>query len=112
MQEVCKAAHARWDLKKIAVAHRTGLVRVGEPSVMIAVSSAHRKEALEVRGRISCKHVWLLIPGAHPYRPGTSQACHWAIDEIKASVPIWKKEYFEDGEVWKENAESRRLHNT
>jgi molybdopterin synthase catalytic subunit len=37
------------------------------------------------------------------------QAAHWAIDELKATVPIWKKEFFEDGSVWKENAESRRL---
>ena len=36
------------------------------------------------------------------------QAVHWAIDELKASVPIWKKEFFEGGEVWKENAESRK----
>ena len=37
-----------------------------------------------------------------------SQACHWAIDELKATVPIWKKEFYEGGEVWKENAECRR----
>lgn len=37
------------------------------------------------------------------------QAVHWAIDELKATVPIWKKEFFEDGSIWKENAESRRL---
>lgn len=37
------------------------------------------------------------------------QACHWAIDELKAMVPIWKKETYEGGEVWKENAESRNL---
>ena len=37
----------------------------------------------------------------------TRQVCHWAIDELKATVPIWKKEYFADGSVWKENAESR-----
>lgn len=36
------------------------------------------------------------------------QACHWLIDELKAKVPIWKKECFEGGEVWKENAEARR----
>ncbi len=36
------------------------------------------------------------------------QACHWAIDELKARVPIWKKEFYEGGEVWKENAESRQ----
>ncbi|GIL74403.1 hypothetical protein Vretimale_2114 [Volvox reticuliferus] len=37
------------------------------------------------------------------------EAVHWAIDELKASVPIWKKEFFEDGSTWKENPESRRL---
>jgi hypothetical protein len=37
------------------------------------------------------------------------QACHWAIDELKAEVPIWKKEFFIGGEVWKENAESRAV---
>lgn len=37
------------------------------------------------------------------------QACHWVIDELKATTPIWKKEHFEDGSVWKENAESRAL---
>jgi len=36
------------------------------------------------------------------------QACHWLIDELKAQVPIWKKEFFEGGEVWKENAEARQ----
>ncbi len=36
------------------------------------------------------------------------QACHWAIDELKATVPIWKKEVFQDGEVWKENEEWRQ----
>lgn len=39
---------------------------------------------------------------------GQTQACHWAIDELKATVPIWKKEFYEGGEVWKENAECRR----
>eukprot|EP00887_Chlorella_sp_A99_P005701 scaffold1.g5701.t1 len=81
--EVCQEACLRWDLVRIAIAHRTGLVRVGEASVVIAASSAHRRDALE--------------------------ACHWAIDELKATVPIWKKEFFEGGEVWKENAEWRAL---
>lgn len=79
--ELAAAAAARWELKGIAVAHRTGAVGVGEASVVIAASSAHRREALE--------------------------AVAWAIDELKASVPVWKKEFFEGGEVWKENAESR-----
>ena len=47
-QVICNKAHERWAIKKIAMAHRTGLVAIGEPSVIIAVSSAHRKEALEV----------------------------------------------------------------
>ena len=82
MRELCAAIRGAWDVAKIAMAHRTGTVGVGESSVIIAVSSAHRREALE--------------------------ACHWAIDELKATVPIWKKEFFEGGEVWKENAEQRR----
>lgn len=49
MQEICRKAHERWSLKKIALAHRTGLVEIGQPSVIIAVSSAHRREALEVQ---------------------------------------------------------------
>lgn len=83
IMEICQAACNRWDLKKIAIAHRTGTVLIGEASVIIVASSPHRRDALE--------------------------ACHWAIDELKASVPIWKKEFFAGGQVWKENEESRRL---
>ena len=43
---------------------------------------------------------------ARPHEPFLTQACHWAINELKARVPIWKKEFYEGGEVWKENAES------
>ena len=68
-------------MARVAIGHRTGTVLVGEASVIIAVSSAHRAAALE--------------------------AVHWAIDELKATVPIWKKEFFADGSTWKENAESR-----
>ena len=57
--------------------HRIGRVDIGEASVVIAVSSAHRKEAF--------------------------QACRCAIDTLKKTVPIWKKEYFADGAVWVEN---------
>ncbi|PRW32679.1 Molybdopterin synthase catalytic subunit [Chlorella sorokiniana] len=80
--ELCREACARWKLCKVAIAHRTGTVLVGEASVVIACSSAHRADALE--------------------------ACHWAIDELKATVPIWKKEFFQGGEVWKENEEWRQ----
>jgi len=82
MQGICQQAGSRWGITKMALAHRIGHCGVGEPSVIIAASSPHRRDALE--------------------------AVHWAIDELKASVPIWKKEFFEGGEVWKENAESRR----
>ncbi|KAK9824207.1 hypothetical protein WJX72_008535 [[Myrmecia] bisecta] len=83
LRALCQAAACKWTIKRVAIAHRTGLVRIGEASVIIAVSSAHRREALE--------------------------AVHWLIDELKATVPIWKKEVYEDGTVWKENAECRRL---
>jgi len=77
MRKLCDKVRARWDVKKMAVFHRLGVVPVGEASVIIAVSSAHRREAIE--------------------------ACHFAIDELKATVPIWKKEIYEDGSTWKAN---------
>lgn len=83
LKELCLAVQQKWQVTHVAMAHRTGTVKVCEASVIIAVSSPHRLAALE--------------------------AAHWAIDELKATVPIWKKEFFEDGSVWKENAESRRL---
>jgi molybdopterin synthase catalytic subunit len=64
----------RHALHGIAMRHRTGKLDVGETSVIIAVSSPHRQAAFA--------------------------ACSEALDMLKASVPIWKKEYFEDGEVW------------
>ena len=64
----------RWDLTGVAIHHRLGKLKIGEASLVVAVSSAHRKEAFE--------------------------ACHYSIDRIKQIVPIWKKEFFEGGEVW------------
>ena len=64
----------RHALHGIAMRHRTGKLQVGETSVIIAVSSSHRQAAFA--------------------------ACSEALDMVKATVPIWKKEYFEDGEVW------------
>jgi molybdopterin synthase catalytic subunit len=78
MSEIESEIRKRWN---ISVVHRIGVVPVMEASVAIAVSAAHRKEAFE--------------------------ACRYAIDELKKRVPIWKKEIFEDGEVWVENVESR-----
>jgi molybdopterin synthase catalytic subunit/molybdopterin converting factor small subunit len=75
MREIGLAIHARWPgVKRVAMVHRVGRLEIGESSVLIAISAAHRGEALE--------------------------ACHFAIDTLKTTVPVWKKEHFEDGEVW------------
>src|SRR5208283_1957983 len=80
MSEIEIEIRKRWNIHKISMIHRIGVVPVMEASVAIAVSAVHRKEAFE--------------------------ACRFAIDELKKKVPIWKKEIFEDGEVWVENIES------
>ncbi|HEY3040923.1 MAG TPA: molybdenum cofactor biosynthesis protein MoaE [Pyrinomonadaceae bacterium] len=69
-------AHQRFEIAHIGIVHRTGRLEIGETSVVIAVSAPHRRAAFE--------------------------ACEWAIRELKRTVPIWKKEIFEDGEVWVE----------
>jgi molybdopterin synthase catalytic subunit len=75
MKEIGEAVRERWPgVKQVAMVHRTGRLRIGEASVAIAVSAAHRGEAIE--------------------------ACHHAIDRLKETVPIWKREIFEDGAVW------------
>jgi molybdopterin synthase catalytic subunit len=74
MRALAAEAKRKWPLRKIAMAHRTGRVAIGQASVAIAVSAAHRKEAFE--------------------------ACHWLIDRLKEIVPIWKKEHFAGGAVW------------
>ena len=76
MAEIAEQVRARWPVTGIAMAHRTGRLEIGEASVIIAVSSPHRADAIE--------------------------ACHYAIDTLKATVPIWKKEVFEGGEEWLE----------
>ncbi len=74
MRKLAEEAGRRWDIARIAITHRIGTVGIGEISVAIAVSAAHRAEAFE--------------------------ACRFAIDRLKEIVPIWKKEYFRGGEVW------------
>ncbi len=74
MNEIVEEAKLRWEVKKVAVVHRVGEVPVGEASVVVAVSSAHRSEAFD--------------------------ACRYVIDSLKKKVPIWKKERFTDGETW------------
>jgi|SRR5271165_1620710 len=67
-------ALARFQIRDVALVHRLGRLEIGETSVLVAVASAHRAAAFE--------------------------ACRWLIDTLKRIVPIWKKEYFEDGAVW------------
>jgi molybdopterin synthase catalytic subunit len=74
-------AHERFDIAHIGIVHRTGRLEIGETSVVISVSAPHRRAAFE--------------------------ACEWAIRELKRTVPIWKKEVFEDGEVWVEGESER-----
>ena len=75
MREIGEAVRARWPgVRAVVRWHRVGRLEIGESSVLIAVSAAHRGEAFE--------------------------ACRYAIDTLKTTVPVWKKEHFEDGEVW------------
>lgn len=76
LKRLGREAKERFPIAHIGVVHRTGKLEIGETSVVIAVSAPHRKAAFE--------------------------ACEWAIRELKRTVPIWKKEVFEDGEVWVE----------
>ena len=74
LQKIRDQAMQRWALNEVAIIHRIGRMEIGESSVFIAVSSAHRGDAFE--------------------------ACRFAIDTLKTTVPIWKKEHYQDGEVW------------
>ncbi len=74
MRKIAEDILTRWPVHKIAIHHRTGILQIGEIPVIIAVSAAHRNAAFD--------------------------ACRYAIDTLKQTVPIWKKEVFEDGEVW------------
>jgi molybdopterin synthase catalytic subunit len=74
MQKIADKALAKFDILKIAIHHAEGELKIGDIPVIIAVSSPHRKAAFA--------------------------ACQFAIDTLKETVPIWKKEHFVDGEVW------------
>ena len=76
MQRLGREAHERFEIAHLGIVHRTGRLEIGETSVVICVSAPHRRAAFE--------------------------ACEWAIRELKRTVPIWKKEFYEDGEVWVE----------
>ena len=74
MDLIASKAIETFGIHKIAIHHAVGNLEIGEVPVIIAVSSAHREAAF--------------------------QACQFAIDTLKETVPIWKKEFFEDGEIW------------
>ena len=74
MQKIAERALEKFPIHKIAIHHAVGELKIGQIPVIISVSSAHRKAAFE--------------------------ACEFAIDTLKETVPIWKKEHFKDGEVW------------
>jgi MoaE-MoaD fusion protein len=74
MQQICAEMHRRFAIDQVAMKHRLGRLEIGETSVLIAVSSAHRGAAFD--------------------------ACRFAIDSFKRRVPIWKQEHFREGAVW------------
>ena len=74
MEELAARALAEYKIRDVAIIHRLGRIEIGETSVLIVVASAHRAAAFD--------------------------ACRWLIDTLKRTVPIWKKEHFEDGAVW------------
>jgi molybdopterin synthase catalytic subunit len=74
LEEVGSLAKSKFEIRDIAIVHRLGHMEIGECSTVIVVASAHRGPAFD--------------------------ACRFAIDTIKQIVPIWKKEFYEDGEVW------------
>jgi MoaE-MoaD fusion protein len=74
IREIAAAIHDKFSVDRVAIAHRLGRLEIGETSVFIAVGA--------------------------PHRPAAFDACRFAIDTLKKTVPIWKKEYFQDGAVW------------
>jgi len=74
MKVLADEAKSKYSIREVALVHRLGRLEIGEICVLIVVASAHRGPAFD--------------------------ACRWVIDTLKKTVPIWKKEYFEDGAVW------------
>jgi len=81
MRKIGEEIKQRWPAARVAMAHRTGKLEIGEVSVVVSVSCPHRHEAFE--------------------------ACRWGIDRLKESVPIWKKEHAADGTFWIEGEETK-----
>jgi molybdopterin converting factor subunit 1 len=76
MRRLGRSVRERFDISHVGIVHRTGRLEIGETSVVISISAPHRRAAFE--------------------------ACEWTIKELKRTVPIWKKEFYEDGEMWVE----------
>jgi molybdopterin synthase catalytic subunit len=74
MQKIAELTLSKFDIKKIAIHHAEGMLQIGDIPVIITASAKHRKAAF--------------------------LACEFAIDTLKETVPIWKKEHFSDGEIW------------
>lgn len=83
LAEVATEMADKWPIVKVAISHRLGRLEISDISLVVAVSSPHRAHAFE--------------------------ASQYAVDRIKQVVPIWKKEYFEGGEVWVESPEDAAL---
>ena len=82
MREIGAQIHKKFAIHRVAMVHRLGRLEIGETSVFIAISAPHRAAAFE--------------------------ACRFAIDTLKRTVPIWKKEYFQDGAIWADGEIPRR----
>ena len=82
MRKIADEIAERWPKARVAMAHRTGRLDIGEASVVVATSAPHRAEAIA--------------------------ACKWGIDRLKESVPIWKKEHAADGTFWIEGDEAKK----
>ena len=81
--EVAEEMRSKFSVEDVFIAHRLGRLEIEEISLVVAVASPHRKDAFA--------------------------ACQYAVDRIKETVPIWKKEFFEGGEVWVESPEDHAL---
>ncbi|MBI3894885.1 MAG: molybdenum cofactor biosynthesis protein MoaE [Acidobacteria bacterium] len=81
MREILAEVKHKFDVDRVGMVHRLGRLEIGEASIVIVITSAHRGPAFE--------------------------ACHYAIDHLKRIVPIWKKEFFADGAVWVESEQDR-----
>jgi molybdopterin synthase catalytic subunit len=74
LEALISEAKTKWPIEKVAIVHRKGTLAIGDVAVVIAVSTPHRAESFA--------------------------ACQWIIDNLKIVVPIWKKEFYNDGAVW------------